>query len=189
MHDGRRRGGPAKAGQSDRENVLRGRAPLQGSPVIADNYVSQTPANLGVTYTQVPAIEAEYRLSAYSGPAIALGAAIIYGDFACNTLTLDRSLSRFAPTYLNIADTPHHSGLNAGRPRLADTMQRHWTNSAAWDLPSSGRVQVRPMAADRTTPRSRDGLRRRTPSSFLGPPITPRRDARSDSEPELSHLN
>lgn len=43
-------------------------------------------------------------------------------------------MSRFARTYLNIADTPHHSGLNAGRLRLADTMQRHRTNSAARDL-------------------------------------------------------
>jgi para-nitrobenzyl esterase len=37
----------------------------------------------------------------------------------------------------NTSDTPVPGGLNAGQIRLADTMQRYWTNFAARDFPTS----------------------------------------------------
>jgi para-nitrobenzyl esterase len=72
---------------------------LEGNPVTADNYVSQIESTLGVTSAQAGAIAADYPVSGYSSPAVALGAVGTDAIFACNALNIDTALSRFVPTY------------------------------------------------------------------------------------------
>lgn len=72
---------------------------LEGNPVTAANYLGQIEGTLGVTPAQAAAIAAEYPLSAYPSPPIAMGAVGTDAIFACNALTIDRSVSRYVPTF------------------------------------------------------------------------------------------
>src|SRR5580692_3886111 len=73
---------------------------LDGAPpVTAANYQASIAALLGVSATAATAIAAEYPLSAYSSPPVALGAVGTDEIFACPALTVDESLSKFVPTY------------------------------------------------------------------------------------------
>lgn len=140
---------------------------LEGNPVTAANYTAQIAGTLHVTAAQATAIAAEYPLSAYPSPPIALGAVGTDAIFACNALTVDQSVSRFVPTFayefndpnppqvfLPPVDFPlgdYHASelayvfntttapgvLSAGQLRLAGTMQRYWTNFAARAFPTS----------------------------------------------------
>ncbi len=72
---------------------------LEGNPVTAANYLSQIEGTLGVTPAQAATIAAEYPLSAYPSPPIALGAVGTDAIFACNALGFDSTLSKFVPTF------------------------------------------------------------------------------------------
>ena len=72
---------------------------LEGSPVTASNYQSMISATLGVPAAAAAVIAAEYPLSAYSSPSVALGAVGTDAIFACPALTIDQSVSRYVPTF------------------------------------------------------------------------------------------
>jgi para-nitrobenzyl esterase len=73
---------------------------LDGAPpVTAANYQANIAGLLGVSAGTATAIAAEYPLSAYSSPSVALGAVGTDEIFACPALTVDESLSKYVPTY------------------------------------------------------------------------------------------
>jgi para-nitrobenzyl esterase len=72
---------------------------LAGNPVTAANYQSMISATLGVPASAAAAIAAEYPLSAYPSPAVALGAVGTDAIFACPALTIDQTVSNFVPTF------------------------------------------------------------------------------------------
>jgi para-nitrobenzyl esterase len=72
---------------------------LTGNPVTAANYTSQIENTLNVTPAQAAAIVAEYPLSAYPSPPLALGALGTDAIFACNALAIDKSVSKYVPTF------------------------------------------------------------------------------------------
>src|SRR3984957_7446287 len=72
---------------------------LEGSPVTAANYQAMISSTLGVPASAAAVIAAEYPLSAYSSPAVALGAVGTDAIFACPALTIDQSVSRYVPTF------------------------------------------------------------------------------------------
>ena len=137
---------------------------LQGVLVTADNYVEMIAATLGVSPEVATSIAARYPLSAYPSPAEALGAVGTDAIFACPALTVNKTLSRFVPTYgyeFNDRDAPallppvsfpqgaaHATELqylfrlpiggtlSPDQQRLALTMRRLWTGFAATGTPS-----------------------------------------------------
>ena len=56
-------------------------------------------ATLGVPAATAAAIAAEYPLSAYPSPSVALGAVGTDAIFACPALTIDQTVSKFVPTF------------------------------------------------------------------------------------------
>jgi para-nitrobenzyl esterase len=72
---------------------------LEGNPVTAANYESMISSTLGVPSAAAGVIAAEYPLSAFPSPSVALGAVGTDAIFACPALTIDRSVSRFVPTF------------------------------------------------------------------------------------------
>jgi para-nitrobenzyl esterase len=72
---------------------------LEGNPVTAANYQGMISATLGVPAAVAAAIAAEYPLSAYPSPAVALGAVGTDAIFACPALTIDQTVSNFVPTF------------------------------------------------------------------------------------------
>src|ERR1700722_6298800 len=72
---------------------------LEGAPVTAANYQAMIAAPLGVSASVAAVIAAEYPLSAYSSPSVALGAVGTDAIFACPALTIDQSVSNFVPTF------------------------------------------------------------------------------------------
>ena len=72
---------------------------LEGNPVTAANYQSMISSTLGVPAPAAAVIAAEYPLSAYPSPAVALGAVGTDAIFACPALTIDQSVSKFVPTF------------------------------------------------------------------------------------------
>ena len=72
---------------------------LEGAPVTAANYQATIAGTLGVTPAIASVIAAQYPLSAYPSPALALGAVGTDAIFACPALTLDESVSKYVPTY------------------------------------------------------------------------------------------
>ena len=72
---------------------------LEGAPVTAGNYQAMIASTLGVPATVAAAIAAEYPLTAYASPSVALGAVGTDAIFACPALTIDQSVSRFVPTF------------------------------------------------------------------------------------------
>jgi para-nitrobenzyl esterase len=72
---------------------------LQGAPVTAANYQDRIASTLGVPAATAAVIAAQYPLSAFPSPPIALGAVGTDAIFACNALTVDQSVSRFVPTF------------------------------------------------------------------------------------------
>ncbi|MGD0606520.1 MAG: carboxylesterase family protein [Streptosporangiaceae bacterium] len=104
--------GPALAsGQFNRVPVINGtnrdewrlfvaQEQLDGAPpVTAVNYQASIASLLGVSAGTAAVIAAEYPLSAYSSPPVALGAVGTDEIFACPALTADESLSKYVPTY------------------------------------------------------------------------------------------
>jgi len=75
-------------------------AQLDGAPpVTAANYQANIASLLTVSAPAAAAIAAEYPLSAYPSPPVALGAVGTDAIFACPALSVDESLSRYVPTY------------------------------------------------------------------------------------------
>jgi para-nitrobenzyl esterase len=72
---------------------------LEGAPVTAANYQSMIASTLGVSAAIAAAIAAQYPLSAYPSPAVALGAVGTDAIFACPALTVDQSVSAYVPTF------------------------------------------------------------------------------------------
>ncbi len=72
---------------------------LEGNPVTAANYQSMISSTLGVPSAAAAAIAAEYPLSAFPSPSVALGAVGTDAIFACPALTIDQSVSHFVPTF------------------------------------------------------------------------------------------
>jgi para-nitrobenzyl esterase len=103
--------GPAfAAGQFSRVPVINGsnhdewrlfvaESELEGAPVTAANYQGMISSTLSVPAAIAAIIAAQYPLSAYSSPAVALGAVGTDAIFACPALQVDQSLSAFTPTY------------------------------------------------------------------------------------------
>jgi para-nitrobenzyl esterase len=103
--------GPALAsGQFNRVPVINGSnhdewrlfvalAELQGAPVTAANYQSMIASTLGVSPAIAAVIAAQYPLSAYPSPPVALGAVGTDAIFACPALRVDTSVSKFVPTF------------------------------------------------------------------------------------------
>ena len=72
---------------------------LRYGPVTAANYQGEIAAALTTTPAQAAAIAAQYPLSAYPSPSLALGALGTDAMFACTALSADNSLSTYVPTY------------------------------------------------------------------------------------------
>ncbi|HTU08494.1 MAG TPA: carboxylesterase family protein, partial [Trebonia sp.] len=72
---------------------------LEGNPVTAANYQSMIASTLGVPAAVAAVIAAEYPLTAYPSPSVALGAVGTDAIFACPALSIDQSVSRFVPTF------------------------------------------------------------------------------------------
>ena len=72
---------------------------LNGTPVTAANYRSMIASALGLSAAAAAVVAAHYPLSAYPSPSVALGAVFTDPIGGCETLTADRSLSRYVPTY------------------------------------------------------------------------------------------
>ncbi|HLK37857.1 MAG TPA: carboxylesterase family protein [Polyangiaceae bacterium] len=76
---------------------------LPNGPVTAAQYPAYVAALLGlpsaVAAQVVPLVLAQYPLSNYASPALALGAIGTDAAFSCNTLTVQKSLQQFVPTW------------------------------------------------------------------------------------------
>ena len=84
----------------DEWRLFVGLAELEGAPpVTAANYQAEIAATLGVPAAAAAAIAAEYPLSDYSSPPVALGAVGTDALIACPGLTAEDSLSAYTPTY------------------------------------------------------------------------------------------
>jgi para-nitrobenzyl esterase len=70
-----------------------------GPAVTAANYQSMIASTLGVPASVAAVIAAQYPLSDFSSPAVALGAVGTDAIFACNAQTAEDSLARYVPTY------------------------------------------------------------------------------------------
>jgi para-nitrobenzyl esterase len=72
---------------------------LLGARVTAAKYQSMIASTLGVSAAIAGAIAAQYPLSRYPSPPVALGAVGTDAIFACHALTAEQSLARYVPTY------------------------------------------------------------------------------------------
>jgi len=73
--------------------------PLAGSPFDPANYQANIAQALGVTDTRAAAIVAEYPLSAYPSPDVALSLLVPDASFACPALQTDRWIAARVPVY------------------------------------------------------------------------------------------
>ena len=72
---------------------------LEGAPVTAANYQSQIASTLHVPAAVAAVVAAQYPLSAYPSPAVALGAVGTDAIFACPAFQVDQSLAGFTPVH------------------------------------------------------------------------------------------
>jgi para-nitrobenzyl esterase len=104
----------------DEWRLFVGMARLRGGPpVTAADYQAMIASTLGVPAAAAAAVAAEYPLSAYSSPSVALGAVGTDAIFACPALTAEDSLARYTPTYafeFNDEDAPQRYLAPAGFP-------------------------------------------------------------------------
>jgi len=70
-----------------------------GRPVTAANYQSMIASTLNVAPAVASKIAAQYPLSRYPSPPVALGAVGTDAIFACHALTAEQSLARYVPTF------------------------------------------------------------------------------------------
>ena len=74
-------------------------AELAGAPVTPANYQAAIASTLGVSPAVAAVIAAQYPLSAFPSPAVAIGAVGTDAIFACPALKVDQSASAFVPTF------------------------------------------------------------------------------------------
>jgi para-nitrobenzyl esterase len=82
---------------------------LQDGPVTEESYAAAIASLLGVSESAAATLVALYPPPAYATPGLALSALATDAVFACNTLAVDRPLSRYVPTYayeFNDGDAP-----------------------------------------------------------------------------------
>jgi para-nitrobenzyl esterase len=149
---------------------------LEGDPVTAANYQSMISATLGVPAAAAAVIAAEYPLSAFSSPSVALGAVGTDAIFACPALTIDQSVSRYVPTFgyeFNDENAPENFlppvGFPYGAPHASEIQY-------LMDLPTAvfGGTLTAPQQQLATTMKRywTDFAKRGFPSSF-GTPLWP----------------
>jgi para-nitrobenzyl esterase len=83
----------------DEQRFFTGQAELAGQPVTAANYVDSLAGVFGISTGIAAIIAAEYPLSAYPSPPVALSAAVTDAFYACPALTADNLLSAYVPTF------------------------------------------------------------------------------------------
>jgi para-nitrobenzyl esterase len=72
---------------------------LPFGPITAEQYPGYVAAVLGLPASVVSLVVAQYPLSNYASPALALGAVGTDAAFSCNTLAVQKSLSQYVPTW------------------------------------------------------------------------------------------
>jgi para-nitrobenzyl esterase len=70
-----------------------------GPPVTAADYAADISSTLSLPPSKASVVAKEYPLSSYSSPALALGAVGTDAMFACPSLTAEKDLSKYTPTY------------------------------------------------------------------------------------------
>jgi para-nitrobenzyl esterase len=103
---------------------------LEGNPVTASNYQSMISSTLGVPPAAAAVVAAEYPLSAFASPSLALGAVGTDAIFACPALTIDQSVSHFVPTFayeFNDENAPENFLPRSASPTARPTRPRSST--------------------------------------------------------------
>jgi para-nitrobenzyl esterase len=149
-------------------------ATAEGHPVTAANYQPMIAATLHVSRRIAALIAAQYPLSDYKSPALALSTLGTDAIFSCPTLILDQDLARYVPiyayefsdenapspypsvgfpygaahsfelTYLFTLPTVPPSLLSGSQIRLAAAMRQEWTNFASTGVPSAAGASAWP---------------------------------------------
>jgi len=149
-------------------------ATAEGHPVTAANYQPMIAATLHVSRRIAALIAAQYPLSDYKSPSLALGTVGTDAIFSCPTLILDQDLARYVPTYAyefndENAPSPYPSVgfpygaahsfelpylftlpsvppslLSAPQERLAAIMRQEWTSFAKSGVPSAADASAWP---------------------------------------------
>jgi len=142
-------------------------ATFEGDPVAAANYQQTIASTLFISPQLAAIIAAQYPLSAYPSPALAMSAVGTDAIFACPTLLLDQDMSKYTTTYayeFNDENAPSgypspgfpyaaaHAAelqylfglpaeargtLSALQQQLATAMQREWTSFAKSGVPAA----------------------------------------------------
>jgi para-nitrobenzyl esterase len=142
-------------------------ATFEGHPVTAANYQPMIASTLHVTPGIAAVIAAQYPLSGYRSPAIALSTLGTDAIFACPSLLLDQAMAQYVPTYAyefndENAPSPYpspgfaygathaselqylfglpasaHGSLSAQQQQLAAAMRQEWTSFARSGVPSA----------------------------------------------------
>jgi para-nitrobenzyl esterase len=135
------------------------------APVTASNYQQSIASVLSVPAARAAAIAAEYPLSAYASPTLAISALVGDANFACTALQMDRWTSQRVPTFAYafnddaaplpvpvpldppvathlselayLFEMPSARSLSPDQETLAAGMRRAWANFAASGDPSS----------------------------------------------------
>jgi para-nitrobenzyl esterase len=140
---------------------------FEGDPVTAANYQQTIASTLFVSPQLAAVIAAQYPLSDYPSPALAMSAVGTDAIFACPTLLLDQDMSKYTKTYayeFNDENAPSgypspgfpyaaahaaelqylfglptqaHGTLSAQQRQLATAMQQEWTSFAKSGAPSA----------------------------------------------------
>jgi para-nitrobenzyl esterase len=149
-------------------------ATAEGHPVTAANYQPMIAATLHVSRRIAALIAAQYPLSHYKSPALALSTLGTDAIFSCPTLILDQDLARYVPTYAyefndENAPSPYPSVgfpygaahsfelpylftlptlppslLSASQKRLAAATRQEWTSFASTGVPSAAGASAWP---------------------------------------------
>ena len=142
-------------------------ATFLGHPVTKANYLATIESTLHVPARIATAIAAQYPLSKYASPPLAMSAVGTDGIFSCPTLLLDQDMAKYSPLYayeFNDENAPaaypspgfpyaathaaelqylfglpasSHGTLSAPQQQLAATMQQEWTSFAKTGVPSA----------------------------------------------------
>ena len=141
-------------------------AQFLGQHVTAANYESMIASTLDVPPVVASRIVAQYPLSHYPSPPVALGAVGTDAIFACHALTAEKSLSRYVPVYAyefndekapelflpavgfpygaaHASELPYLFGqapapFSPAQQQLAAAMKQYWTSLARSGVPASG---------------------------------------------------
>jgi para-nitrobenzyl esterase len=83
----------------DETRLLTALSELQGAPVTETNYQALIASTLGVSAAVAAVVAAQYPLSGYPSPPVALSAVSTDAGFACPALELDTLAAKFVPTF------------------------------------------------------------------------------------------